>query len=108
MGWAPTMDRNLQKRVRGFAGLCSNRAATLSREAEEKILLLKNLSLDIYWHIILSKSQFVESGEANMRSKYDISDCTVKNVVYWKVTPHILVEIYQTDNNLHGENGELW
>jgi hypothetical protein len=42
---------------------------------------LENLSLEIYLNIILSKSQFVDSGEANTRSNYDISDCTVKNVV---------------------------
>ena len=61
---------------------CFSRAATLSREADEKTLLLKKpLSLEIHLNIILSKNQFVDSGEANMRSKYDISDCTVKNVV---------------------------
>ena len=42
-----------------------------------------------------------------MRSSYDISDCTVKKVVLWKVTPRSLVYIYETDIYKHGDDGEL-
>lgn len=41
--------------------------------------------------------QFVYSEDANMRQNH-ISDCTVTNIIVWKVTQCDLVEIYQTDN----------